>query len=68
MCFKAKNTSHLYGKTIIDADEKARVLNVNISTAHRLIQDFEKLKILKEQTGYKRNRVFVFENYLNLFR
>jgi hypothetical protein len=46
----------------------AKVLDVNISTAHRLIQGFEKLNILKEQTGYKRNRVFVFENYIQLFR
>jgi Fic family protein len=60
--------TYLYSKPIIDAAEAAKVLNVNISTAHRLIQDFEKLKILKEQTGSKRNRVFVFENYLNLFR
>jgi len=60
--------TYLYSKPIIDAAEAAKVLNINISTAHRLIQDFEKLKILKEQTGYKRNRVFVFENYLNLFR
>jgi len=60
--------TYLYSKPIIYAAEAAKVLNVNISTAHRLIQDFEKLKILKEQTGYKRNRVFVFENYLNLFR
>ena len=60
--------NYLYSKPIIDATEVAKVLDVNISTAHRLIQDFEKLNILKEQTGYKRNRVFVFENYLNLFR
>jgi Fic family protein len=60
--------NYLYSKPIIDATEVTKVLDVNISTAHRLIQDFEKLNILKEQTGYKRNRVFVFENYLNLFR
>lgn len=60
--------NYLYSKPIVDATEVAKVLDVNISTAHRLIQDFEKLNILKEQTGYKRNRVFVFENYLNLFR
>ncbi len=60
--------NYLYSKPVVDATEVAKVLNVNISTAHRLIQDFEKLNILKEQTGYKRNRVFIFENYLNLFR
>lgn len=59
---------YLYSKPIVDAAEIATALEVNISTAHRLIQDFEKLKILIEQTGYKRNRVFVFEDYIKLFR
>ncbi len=63
-----KLITYLYSKPIVDANEIAKVLEVNISTAHRLIQDLEKLKILKEQTGYKRNRVFIFENYLKLFR
>ena len=58
---------YLYTKPIVDAPEVAKVLEVNISTAHRLIQEFEKLKILKEQTGFKRNRIFIFEQYLNLF-
>jgi Fic family protein len=59
---------YLYSKPIVDAAEIATSLEVNISTAHRLIQDFEKLKILIEQTGYKRNRVFVLEDYIKLFR
>lgn len=58
---------YLYTKPIVDASEVAKVLNVNTSTSYRLIQEFEKLKILKEKTGYKRNRIFVFEQYLNLF-
>ena len=59
---------YLYNKPIADASEIAKALEVNISTAHRLIQDFERLKILMEQTGYKRNRVFIFEDYIKLFR
>ena len=59
---------YLYSKPIVDANEIANNLEVNISTAHRLIQDFEKLKILIEQTGYKRNRVFIFDDYIKLFR
>jgi len=59
---------YLYSKPIVAPGEIATALEVNISTAHRLVQDFEKLGILKEQTGYKRNRIFVFENYLNLFK
>lgn len=58
----------LYGEPKIDAQSVAEALNVNISTSLRLISDFEKLGILKELTGYKRNRIFSFEDYLNIFR
>ena len=59
---------YLFTKPILDAKEIAQVLAVNSSTAHRLIQDFERLAILQEMTGYKRNRLFIFEVYLKLFR
>jgi hypothetical protein len=42
-------------------------LDVTKQTANALIKDFYNLGILKEQTGYKRNRIFVFEEYLRLF-
>ena len=58
---------YLYTKPIIDAAEAADVLDVNISTSHRLIHELEKLGILHEKTGFKRNQVFVFSEYLNLF-
>jgi Fic family protein len=61
-------TRYLYSKPIVDANEIATALEVNISTAHRLIQDFEKLEIFIERTGYRRNRIFVFEDYVKLFR
>jgi Fic family protein len=64
----AQNFLHyLYGKPIVDSRETSLQLSVNPSTALRLIEDFIKLGILKESTGYKRNRVFVFERYLKLF-
>lgn len=59
---------YLYSKPVVDAAEVAQLLNVNITTAYRLIQELEKLNILKEQTGFKRNRYFIFEQYLNLFK
>ena len=40
---------------------------VTKQTANALIKDFHNLGILKEQTGYKRNRIFLFEEYLRLF-
>lgn len=58
---------HLYSKPIVHASDAAEMLGVNISTANRFINDFVKLGILKEQTGFKRNRIFVFQQYLDLF-
>jgi len=59
---------HLYSKPTMDMTEIAKVLDVNISTSQRLLKDLTRLKILKEQTGFKRNMIFVFEEYLDIFR
>ena len=58
---------YLYSKPIIDSQETSKELSINPSTVLRLIEDFIKLGILKEITGYKRNRIFVFSRYLKLF-
>ena len=36
-------------------------------SANALIRDFQRLGILEEVTGHKRNRVFLFKEYLRLF-
>lgn len=59
---------YLYGQPITDMQSIATALNVSLSTVSRLLNDFVKLEILIELTGYKRNRVFAFEQYLKLFR
>lgn len=59
--------NYLYTKPVVDMAEISQALDVNISTAHRLIKDFENLAILKEATGFKRNRIFIFEDYIKLF-
>lgn len=59
--------NYLYRQPVLDASDVAHKLRVNISTAHRLIEDFLNLGILHEITGYRRNRIFVFSDYLNLF-
>ncbi len=59
--------TYLYTKPVVTASDVMNQLEVTKQTAHTLIQDFEKLGILKEQTGFKRNRIFIFEAYLSLF-
>lgn len=58
----------LYSEPITSTTDVAQALEINYVTASRLIDDFVKLGILVELTGYKRNRVFAFENYIKLFR
>lgn len=58
----------LFSKPITDAADVSDALKINISTSLRLIDDFIKLNILVEMTGFKRNRIFAFDDYIKLFR
>lgn len=68
---KAENAkvllNHLYRKPFVSPNEVAHLLQLTHQTASKLIQDFERLDILTETTGYQRNRVFHFERYFRLF-
>jgi Fic family protein len=59
---------YLYKKPVVTAQEIKEALNVSLPTANSLLADFEKLEILNEKTGWKRNREFEFTEYLDLFR
>jgi len=58
---------YLYSKPVVTVADVTARLDVTKPTASSLIKDFTHIGILKEQTGYKRNRMFVFEEYLKLF-
>jgi len=57
----------LYQFPILSSKSVAILLDISTSTANRLIMDFVKLEILEEYTGYKRNRKFIFREYVDLF-
>lgn len=57
----------LYSKPVVTVADVINNIGTTKQTANALIKDFHDLGILKEQTGYKRNRIFVFEQYLSLF-
>jgi len=59
---------YLYKKPVVTAQDVKEQLNVSLPTVNTLLADFERLKILKEKTGWKRNREFEFTEYLDLFR
>lgn len=57
----------LFEKPVTTAKEVENVLNITKPTANTLIQNLEDAGILKEKTGFARNRVFVLHEYLALF-
>ena len=69
---RAKNAQKLlrfmYSQPIVNVNWVAEELKINYPTANRLLKSLTELSILKEITGYSRNRFFVLEKYLNLFR
>lgn len=60
--------NYLYKNPIIYYSYLVEELMITKPTANAIIKDFVRLNILKEITGQKRNRLFVFEEYINLFR
>ena len=59
--------NQLYKNPIVSSKDVASVLSVHPSTANRIIKDFENLDILTEITGYSRNRIYAFTEYINIF-
>lgn len=57
----------LYHKPLITSMEAIEKLGIAKSTGSKLLADFEARGLLKEVTGYQRNRIFVFDRYLKLF-
>jgi Fic family protein len=60
--------TELYRQPIVDTQLVMKKLGVSKTTALRAIGTLVELNILKEQTGYKRNRLFNFEAYIELFK
>lgn len=58
---------YLLHQPIVDADTVAKQTKLSLVSAYKLIDNFVRLNILKEMTGAKRNRLFVFDEYLSLF-
>jgi len=48
--------------------DASKYLDASINAAGNLIKEMEKIGILKEITGFSRNRVFVLHEYLDLFK
>jgi len=59
---------HLYSSPSITVQKVTDHLGITVRPAGELVDKFVELGILEEMTGHKRNRVFQFSKYLDLFR
>ncbi|OHC11950.1 MAG: cell filamentation protein Fic [Pseudomonadales bacterium GWC1_66_9] len=58
---------YLYQRPMLSVNEAAEQLGVTHQSANALVKQLESLGILRETTGYGRNRLYVFERYFALF-
>jgi len=63
-----KIVHYLYQRPLIDAAKVGEVSEISPASAYKLISDLERFEILKEITGGKRGKHYIFSNYLQLFK
>lgn len=63
-----KIIEQLYQKPVMNAKEISQITGKTLASTYKLIDELEKRQILKEITGNERDRIFVFEDYIALFR
>jgi len=59
---------YLYQRPMIDAAKVGEVAEISPASAYKLIVDLEQFGMLKEITGSKRGKMYVFAAYLQLFK
>lgn len=62
-----KILNHLFKSPVINISTIITITEVSQRTAYNIISDLEKLGILKEITGAKKDKIYAFRQYLGLF-
>ena len=57
----------LFSDPVVTVKEIEDKLSCTFQTASTLANEFEKIGLFEERTGYSRNRIFVLKEYYNLF-
>ncbi|MEO8237553.1 MAG: Fic family protein [Flavobacterium sp.] len=63
-----KVVEYLYSQPVIDASKMEDITGKSKATNYKLLADFERLEILTEISGGQRNKLYVFKEYLDLFK
>jgi len=57
----------LFVDPVVRPDRVAQLTGLSLVSTYKLIEDFERLKILREVTGNQRNRIYLFDEYFKVF-
>lgn len=59
---------NLYRNPVVDAQKVKAITNLSLPTVYKILDELEGLNILKELTGGKRGKLFLFHRYTDLFK
>ncbi len=59
--------NYLFQRPIIDATKVKKLTNLSSPSVYKLIDELESLEIIKEITGAKRGKIYMFRDYTKLF-
>ncbi|MDD2984909.1 Fic family protein [Flavobacterium sp.] len=57
----------LYQKPIVNANKIVEITKVSQATAYKILDELEAMEVLKEITGSKRGKTYMFDHYIKLF-
>lgn len=63
-----KVINSLYTQPVTDATRIGEITRKSKATSYKLLEELEKLGILKEITGAQRNKIYTFHEYVELFK
>jgi len=63
-----KVVDYLYTQPVINVSAVEAIIQKSYVTAYKLINDLTELEILKETTGAQRHKLYIFKEYLDLFK
>jgi Fic family protein len=58
----------LYSNPIIEAQRVSEIIGKNPQSAYQLLNKLEDLNIIEEITGAQRNRLYLFKDYMDIFK
>lgn len=62
-----KVINELYIRPIIDANTISEITNLSLVSSYKLIAELLRVGVLKEVTGGKRKRIYMFRDYMDIF-